>query len=76
MCSLASSSVRCQTSSAKGLRLSSRICPTNPTARAITPMPRQACNGNPSSQQIAPIAPVAVTGNTLPDAFPALSAIS
>ena len=64
ICALASSSVRCQISSAIGLRLSSKMCPTRPTARAITPRPRQTCHGKPSSQQIAPMAPVALIGKS------------
>ena len=62
----ASSSTRCQISTAIGLLLSSRMWPTSPMARANTPTPRTIFHGRPSSQQIAPMAPVALTGSILP----------
>ena len=65
-CSLASSSVRSQISWAMGLRDSSRMWPTRPTARAITPRPRQIRQSKPISQQIAPMAPVALIGRSPP----------
>ena len=37
-----------------------------PTARAITPRPRQIFQSKPISQQSAPMAPVALTGSGLP----------
>src|SRR5215470_3855064 len=58
----ASSSTRCQTSRAIGRLLSSRMWPTSPTARAITPRPRPTSQGSRISQRIAPIAPVALIG--------------
>jgi hypothetical protein len=62
-CVEASSSTRCQISTAIGRSASSMMCPTSPIARAITPKPLTMRHGKPNSQQIAPIAPVALMGS-------------
>src|SRR6185436_3292575 len=58
-CLVASSSTRSQISVAIGWRVSSRMWPTRPMARAITPRPLTIFQSRPSSQASAPMAPVA-----------------
>src|ERR1043166_8152473 len=62
---LPSSSVRIFISYAIGSCISSRMWPTRPMARAMTPMPRTIFQGNPSSLEMAPMAPVALHGSGL-----------
>ena len=63
----ASRSTRCQISMPIGSSISSRMWPTRPMARAITPKPRMMRHGKPNSAAIAPMAPVALIGSDLPE---------